>query len=166
MTKQARPKSRPPSRPRRSQNRAGEFKCTHCHALVSTHTLRSGVNNRNHCPFCLWSKHVDLKAAGDRLADCQGAMPPIGLTVKKIHKKYGDSQGELMLIHRCTVCGKLSINRIAADDDPRQILQVFESSQALDRLERDRLEADGIAMLKTAQADSVRRQLFGKEPGG
>src|SRR5688500_3395418 len=96
----------------------GDFRCAHCHALVSSAHLLSGVHNRNHCPYCLWSCHLDLFAAGDRLSACKAPMRAIGLTMKAGRNKYQpDSRGELMLIHQCTDCGALSINRIAADDD-------------------------------------------------
>jgi hypothetical protein len=61
---------------------------------------------------------MDLLAAGDRLSACQAPMRPLGLTLKKSHKKYSRAgSGELMLVHVCTDCGKVAINRIAADDD-------------------------------------------------
>ena len=60
----------------------GDFKCAHCHALVLSTHLVSGVNNRNHCPYCLWSSHLELYAAGDRLSACKAPMKPIGLTMK------------------------------------------------------------------------------------
>jgi hypothetical protein len=47
-----------------------EFKCGHCHAFVSMEPILSGVQNRNHCPYCLWSRHLDLYEAGDRLSAC------------------------------------------------------------------------------------------------
>ena len=107
----------------------GDFRCAHCHNLVSTAHLLSGVNNRNHCPYCLWSCHLDLFSAGDRLSACKGQMKPIGLTMKKSRNKYRlESRGELMLVHECTECGTLSINRIAADDDPENILTIFQDS--------------------------------------
>jgi hypothetical protein len=85
---------------------------------VSSAHLLSGVNNRNHCSYCLWSCHLDLFAAGDRLSACKAPMKPIGLTMKKSRNKYQrERRGELMLIHECVECRTLSINRIAADDD-------------------------------------------------
>src|SRR5262245_51293735 len=107
----------------------GDFRCAHCHNLVSSAHRLSGVNNRNHCPYCLWSYHLDLFAAGDRLSACKGQMKPIGLTMKKSRNKYRlESHGELMLIHECMECAALSINRIAADDDSESILRVFQES--------------------------------------
>ena len=87
----------------RSQMDIG-FLCKHCYVYVSSASFLSGVQNRNHCPYCLWSRHLDLYAAGDRLSACKSSMKPIGLTTKVINKKYGYGRGELMLIHLCTDC--------------------------------------------------------------
>lgn len=59
---------------------------------------------RNHCPFCLYSKHVDCKP-GDREQDCQGLMKPVGL---QHHSKKG-----WQIIHCCLRCGSKRVNRIA-----------------------------------------------------
>src|SRR5512147_1441348 len=110
----------------------GDFRCAHCHVIVSSAHLLSGVNNRNHCPYCLWSCHLDLFAAGDRLSACKAPMKPIGLTMKRGRNKYQlERSGELMLIHECVECRALSINRIAADDDSETVMAVFEESFAL-----------------------------------
>jgi len=139
----------------------GDFKCLHCRNLVSAaHTL-SGVNNRNHCPYCLWSCHLDLFTAGDRLSVCKGQMKPIGLTMKKSRNKYRlEARGELMLIHECSECGTLSINRIAADDDPDSIAEVFRVSLSLSQPVRAACEAQGIIIL--ADSQSVYTQLYGQ----
>jgi hypothetical protein len=141
----------------------GDFRCAHCRNIVSAAHLLSGVNNRNHCPYCLWSYHLDLYSAGDRLSACKGQMKPIGLTMKKGRNKYRlESRGELMLIHECMGCGSLSINRIAADDDSESILDVFNASlQNLYQI-RKRVEADGIIMLNAEDDELVRSQLFGQ----
>src|SRR5512134_2401456 len=110
----------------------GDFRCGHCGNHVSAAHMLSGVNNRNHCPYCLWSRHLDLFAAGDRLSACKGQMKPIGLTMKHDRNKYRlDQRGELMLVHECTECKALSINRIAADDDPETVMAVFQDSLTL-----------------------------------
>src|SRR4030065_2106742 len=81
------------------------FRCCYCRAFVHTLPRLAGVKNRNHCPYCLWSRHVDLLQAGDRMSACKAIMQPIGLTVKQGRNKYGNYRsGELMLIHRC-YCG-------------------------------------------------------------
>lgn len=138
------------------------FFCVHCRRQVSADWLLSGVRNRNHCPYCLHSRHLDLMRPGDRLAACKGVMQPIGLTLKRVSKKYGMGQGELMLVHQCLECGKVSINRIAADDDGSMMLSIFEGSQQLDWPTRNELEAVGIRPLSTTDLGWVRAQLFGK----
>jgi hypothetical protein len=140
----------------RSYEDTAGFRCVHCRQYVPSARLLSGVHNRNHCPYCLHSRHLDLLRAGDRLAACKGSMQPIGLTFKRTRKKYGAEQGELMLVHRCKECGMLSINRIAADDDCISMLAL------LDRPAPVRLEAEGIQPLTTADLAWVQAQLFGK----
>jgi len=128
---------------------AADFICGYCHHYVSTMHMLSGVNNRNHCPYCLWSRHLDLYAAGDRLSACKGGMRPIGLTMKKGRNKYRlDLGGELMLIHVCQDCGSLSLNRIAADDDRDSILEVFRRSRKPEVHLYMELERQGIVILK------------------
>ena len=94
-----------------------DFTSIHCRNYVSAGYVLSGVQHRNHCPYCLWSRHLDLYKAGDRLAACKAPMQPVGLTIKRRDKKYASmSSGELMLIHLCTDCGKVSINREGYED--------------------------------------------------
>jgi len=139
----------------------GDFRCGHCGNHVSTSHVLSGVNNRNHCPYCLWSRHLDLYIAGDRLSACKGQMKPVGLTMKKSRNKYQiKSRGELMLIHQCVECGGLSINRIAADDDPDSIMDAFYHAQALGDVFHIQCEEQGIAVLTDAETVSV--QLYGE----
>lgn len=141
----------------------GDFRCAHCHNLVSAAHLLSGVNNRNHCPYCLWSCHLDLFVAGDRLSACKGQMKPIGLTMKKSRNKYRvDQRGELMLVHECTECGTLSINRIAADDDPENILTIFQDSFLYGHRMRQLCEGQGIVMLSQEATEMVCQQLYGQ----
>lgn len=123
-----------------------------------------GTRYRNHCPFCLYSRHVDEKKSGDRSAGCHGKMEPIGLTFK--HEgwdKYGKMrQGELMIIHRCLDCDEISINRIAADDKTKKILEVFEESKKLDRKIKDLLAGSEIRLLEEKDLQEIKNQLFGK----
>jgi hypothetical protein len=141
----------------------GDFRCAHCRALVSSAHAISGVNNRNHCPYCLWSCHLDLYAAGDRLSACKAAMKPIGLTMKKSRNKYPrEARGELMLIHECVECKALSINRIAADDDSDAVVSVFRESLALGQELRARCLQHGIANLDAENCEMVYTQLYGR----
>ncbi|MGZ6005134.1 MAG: RNHCP domain-containing protein [Candidatus Saccharimonadales bacterium] len=144
-----------------SQNDA-DFNCLNCAKTVTAGGL-IGTKNRNHCPWCLWSRHVDDKIAGDRSATCQAGMRPLGLTFKDEGlDKYGRRRpGELMLIHDCTKCGKLSINRIAADDQPDEIINLLKTD-LLTADQRAKIAADTIELLDSNQLDQVKILLFGR----
>ena len=83
------------------------FVCEHCGFSVLP--LKEG-GFRNHCPRCLWSKHVDL-VPGDRLSSCGGLMVPVALE--------SDAKRGWMIVHQCIRCGFRRRNRTALDD-PRQ----------------------------------------------
>lgn len=133
------------------------FRCSHCKWWVVSNAFM-GTANRNHCNLCLWSKHVDEKK-GDRKSLCQSGMKPIGLTFKQ--EGHG-KQGELMLIHLCSICGKISINRIASDDFAEEIIVIFEESQALDERRRTELIKESIYLLGMGDKEEVFTQLFGR----
>lgn len=90
-----------------------EFTCRVCGRLVKPED--AGTDHRNHCPNCLSSLHVD-EEPGDRASECEGVMEPIAVWVRM--------KGEWALIHRCKRCGKLSSNRIAADDNPMKLMSI------------------------------------------
>lgn len=151
-----------PENREKKRGQESRFRCGNCGSLVSADRELAGVNNRNHCPSCLWSKHVDEYKAGDRKATCGARMQPIGLTVKKRHKKYAASTpGELMLIHRCTGCGKISINRIASDDSTGALIALYRLAQELSPEQMLELAAQGIHLLSAADVTTVFSQLFG-----
>ena len=89
------------------------FTCKYCGRLVTPG--EAGTDHRNHCPYCLHSLHLDIEP-GDREADCGGIMEPVAVWVRK--------HGEWAIIHRCTRCGQLSSNRIAADDSPLLLMSI------------------------------------------
>jgi len=152
------------SHPKSSKHGEDTFRCIHCKQPVPTGRAASGVNNRNHCPYCLTSRHVDLNKPGDRRSDCRSKMAAIGVTLKRTCKKYnGTRQGELMLIHRCTGCGKLSINRIAGDDNASIIFKLFEESARLPSAILAQLAREGIQLLRPGDFTLVFTQLFGWE---
>ena len=138
------------------------FSCLRCDAFVSVSPRISGVRNRNHCPYCLWSRHVDWRSPGDRLSSCKGGMQPIGLTIKKNRNKYSPRpDGELMVVHRCMVCSAFSINRIAADDGVDPLMEVFHFSLELPESIRNGLHESGIHILARGDAGIVSRSLLG-----
>jgi hypothetical protein len=147
---------------RQRRNSFGDFACMNCRNFVSSETLLSGVHHRNHCPFCLSSRHLDLFKAGDRLSACKARMRPVALTLKKTVKKYGiENTGEIMLVHQCEGCGKLSINRIAADDSTEVLMNVFERSINLSLLE-PLFDQDDIHILTPNDRPVLRTQLIGR----
>jgi hypothetical protein len=75
-----------------------------------------GTSRRNHCPACLWSRHLDRNVPGDRDSGCSGGMEPIAVTVR--------GKGRWVLIHRCTNCGRLRLNRVAGDDNLLRLMQL------------------------------------------
>jgi hypothetical protein len=147
-----------------NKEKSSGFSCQHCHKFVPINEF-IGTKNRNHCPFCLWSKHVDLIKPGDRKASCHTSMQPIGLTFKQEGvDKYGKlKQGELMLIHLCSQKDKISINRIAADDNEDLILKVFYDSQSLEQQTKQQLIEVGINLLTKKDEAEIKNQLFGKK---
>jgi hypothetical protein len=90
------------------------FRCGNCRLDVSMHA--PGTAHRNHCPNCLWSRHLDDDRPGDRDAECGSLMEPIAIAVR------GD--GEWVLVHRCRGCDELHLNRTAGDDNPLVLLRV------------------------------------------
>jgi hypothetical protein len=89
------------------------FRCHRCRVDVSMHA--PGTAHRNHCPNCLWSRHLDDRP-GDRSVECGSLMEPIAISVR--------GRGEWVLIHRCTGCDALRLNRTAGDDDPLILLKL------------------------------------------
>lgn len=86
--------------------RQESFECEQCKKQVEP--LETG-SYRNHCPYCLWSKHVDKDGPGDRLSTCCTLMKPIGVD----HQ----SKKGWMIVHRCQKCRKQITNKAACDDD-------------------------------------------------
>jgi Zn ribbon nucleic-acid-binding protein len=78
-----------------------DFTCENCGQEVK------GNGYTNHCPACLWSKHVDINP-GDRASECQGMMQPIRIEMEK---------QEYILTNECVKCGHIKRNKLAPDDD-------------------------------------------------
>lgn len=88
---------------RKSENTG--FVCENCGRSVSPLTNGS---YRNHCPFCLCSKHVDIRP-GDRASECGGLMMPVGVSYK--------AEKGWIIIHKCSICGYTANNKAAVDTD-------------------------------------------------
>jgi|TARA_Y100000031_G_C8252241_1_gene401098 hypothetical protein len=83
------------------QRRIEDFDCEKCGRKVK------GKGYADHCPECLWSKHVDVNP-GDRKSECGGSMEPIGLEIKS--DKY-------IIHYHCAKCGLKHRVRSAPDDN-------------------------------------------------
>lgn len=79
------------------------FDCEYCGEKV--YPLSNG-SYRNHCPTCLYSKHVD-NTPGDRKSTCGALMLPIDLI-------YTGNKG-YQIVHQCSACKKVQKNKIAED---------------------------------------------------
>lgn len=73
-----------------------------------------GNGYTNHCPFCLYSKHVDINP-GDRSCNCGGIMKPIEILQKN---------GEFVILHKCQKCGFERKNKIQEDDNIERIIEI------------------------------------------
>ena len=93
------------------QRRAEDFTCEKCGEKII------GTGYTNHCPKCLWSKHVDINP-GDRASECQGMMIPASLEIKN---------GEYIITHKCQKCGFEKKNKTAENDDMDTIIKTSKS---------------------------------------
>lgn len=86
------------------------FICDNCHKQVETLKYTA----RDHCPNCLYSKHVDINP-GDRANKCLGLLKPIG--IEKFKNTY-------KIIYKCNKCGEIHKNIIASDDNMDLIIEL------------------------------------------
>lgn len=105
------------------------FTCKSCGRAVTW--AGAGSSHRNHCPNCLCSLHLDL-TPGDRAAECGGVMEAVAVWVRK--------GGEWAIVHRCRICGMMSSNRVAADDNAYALLSIAMKPLANPPFPLDRLE--------------------------
>ncbi len=87
-----------------------DFICEHCHKEVK----KLNYTARDHCPYCLYSKHVDINP-GDRENNCLGLLKPIGI------EKYRNTY---KIIYKCEKCHETHKNIIADDDDNNEIIKI------------------------------------------
>ena len=82
--------------------------------LLKDATVR-GNGYTNHCPRCLWSRHVDV-SPGDRASDCGGPMEPVGALYEG---------GKFVVVQRCQKCGHGWRNKSARNDSRNAVLALF-----------------------------------------
>ncbi len=90
-----------------------DFTCGHC----GTETKGNGYTD--HCPNCLWGKHVDVNP-GDRLAECKGMLKPI--RVEREHDNF-------VIIYKCEKCGAIKRNSAASNDNHELLMKFAEHSR-------------------------------------
>ncbi len=90
------------------QKRKEDFVCEKCDTEVE------GSGYTNHCPECLWGKHVDINP-GDRASDCGGMMDPVAVEIK------GD---QCILLHKCEKCGFERKNKVGKEDNFDTVLKI------------------------------------------
>jgi DNA-directed RNA polymerase subunit RPC12/RpoP len=86
-----------------------DFVCDNCGQRVE------GDGYTDHCPFCLWGKHMDEELPGDRASGCQGMMKPICLLIKN---------GEQKIKYKCQKCNHEFIVKIAENDNKDKLLEL------------------------------------------
>lgn len=87
-----------------------EFICENCGKKIS----KLNYSARDHCPYCLYSKHVDINP-GDRLNNCRGMLEPIG--IEKFKNSY-------KIIYKCKKCNIMHKNITAHDDNIDLIIEL------------------------------------------
>lgn len=90
------------------QRKIEDFICEHCGVEVV------GDGYTNHCPKCLWSKHVDINP-GDRAETCGGLMEPVGAVM---------GGGQYDIVQVCTICGFERNNKFNEKDSFESLLLV------------------------------------------
>ncbi len=93
---------------KRFQKKVEDFVCEKCGRRVK------GSGYTDHCPDCLWSKHVDINP-GDRKSECEGLMEPIGAKVKS---------DCYTIYYRCIECGFRHRVKSAANDNFEAIINL------------------------------------------
>lgn len=92
------------------------FICENCNKKVE----KLGYTSRDHCPYCLCSKHIDIMP-GDRQNKCKGILRPIGV---EINNKKG-----YVIIYKCDKCGMIHKNKAAEDDNKELLIKLTVNSE-------------------------------------
>ncbi|MDR1494640.1 MAG: RNHCP domain-containing protein [Rickettsiales bacterium] len=84
-----------------------DFVCENCGQFVK------GNGFTNHCPNCLYSKHVDINP-GDRACSCRGMMRPISLVQRS---------GGFVVLQECVKCHFQRNNKVLETDNLEKLIK-------------------------------------------
>ena len=87
-----------------------QFICENCKQKIE----KLKYTTRDHCNYCLYSKHVDINP-GDRQNQCKGLLKPIG--IEKFKNTY-------KIIYKCEKCNQIHKNIMANDDNMDLIIEL------------------------------------------
>ena len=87
-----------------------QFICENCKQKIE----KLKYTTRDHCNYCLYSKHVDINP-GDRQNQCKGLLRPIG--IEKFKNTY-------KIIYKCEKCNQIHKNIMANDDNMDLIIEI------------------------------------------
>jgi Zn finger protein HypA/HybF involved in hydrogenase expression len=87
-----------------------QFICENCKQKIE----KLKYTTRDHCNYCLYSKHVDINP-GDRQNQCKGLLRPIG--IEKFKNTY-------KIIYKCEKCNQIHKNIMANDDNMDLIIEL------------------------------------------
>ncbi|MBI2309403.1 RNHCP domain-containing protein [Candidatus Collierbacteria bacterium] len=86
-----------------------KYTCSHCGKIII------GGRYNNHCPHCLWSKHLDDQIPGDRASKCKSLMEPSGVVQKN---------GKWRIVHQCLSCKKDTVVDSSPEDNSDLIIEL------------------------------------------
>ena len=94
------------------QRKIENFVCQHCGQTVK------GNGYTNHCPSCLYSRHVDDNP-GDRANGCRGMMSPLASE---------PTRDGFNIIHQCELCGAVTKTKAAQDDNKDLLIKLSQET--------------------------------------
>lgn len=86
-----------------------DFVCGHCGEKVE------GDGYTDHCPRCLWGKHVDAEIPGDRASDCRELMEPVGAVYQK---------DKFKIHYKCRACSHEFWVREGENDNREELVRL------------------------------------------
>jgi rubrerythrin len=94
---------------KRFKRNVEDFKCERCEFEVK------GTGYTDHCPNCLYSKHVDINP-GDRLSKCKGLMKPVRTESNRV---------EFVIYYKCSKCGFRHRVHASKEDNKELLIELL-----------------------------------------